>query len=73
MSFPTNFSPVQLIIQYGTGNINVTVNLLAYAINVNVTPSASFASGLVGGILQNGYWNGLTFIPAGQITLITAS
>jgi hypothetical protein len=70
---PSNFTPIQLVIRYGSGNVNATVNLVAFGINVNAVPSASFASGLIAGIMQSGYWDGLTFVPPSQITLITAS
>lgn len=73
MPLPTNSSPTQLVIQYGSGNTNVTVNLVALAINVSAVSAASLATEVARNAALKGYWNGLTYIPPGQITLITAS
>ncbi len=76
MPLPVNFTAVQVAITFvqpvnGSPNANVStvnVNLQAVSANVNVNINE-----YVQNLLVRGYWNGLQFIPAKQITLITAS
>ena len=73
MPLPKDVAPTQIVIRYGSGNVNVTVNLAAYAINASVVSASEFCNQFTRNVLAKGYWDGLTFIPPGQITLITAS
>ena len=73
MPLPTNFTPTQLTITYVQPLANNSVNVTVTSVNVNVAALQVSANDFVQNVMLRGYWAGLTFIPARQITLITAS
>jgi hypothetical protein len=73
---PANFVPTLLTLTYAQP-VNNSSNVIVASVNINlVAVSANVvidANSFVQNLLTRGYWNGLSFIPGRQITLITAS
>ena len=63
--------PVNTLAVTYASPINNSANVLLANVNVNVATMSDYDA-MVETILVRGCWNGNKFIPAGQITLITA-
>jgi len=76
MPLPINFTPTQITLTYAQP-VNASANLVVASVNINLQAVSSNVvidvNSFVQNLLTRGYWNGLTFIPGRQITLVTAS